>query len=259
MKKNLIFSILSLILASTLVVFISFAWFTTNSEVNSTTIIKVTGGSKYEYTLQTYDTNEWVNVNSENPLSFDKFSPGDSIYLRYKIVSAKSENSYIQSNLSSYSSEISDHLSANLEKMQIELDKAYQVFDIIENKDEETKADYPYITNYEGHTIYNIDSNGKIVLTDFSKIENAVVTYDLTSSKDDLTPSELPKYDGLTKKTLGQNIFDGQGQTIYANDVTYCYFSIVYEDYDEVESEIYDSNDYFIYQQFRVESINIYL
>lgn len=259
MKKNLIFSILSLILASTLVVFISFAWFTTNSEVNSTTIIKVTGGSKYEYTLQTYDTNAWVDVNSENPLSFDKFSPGDSIYLRYKIVSAKSENTYIQSNLRTYSSEISDHLTANLEKMQIELDSAYQVFDIVENTDSKTKEDYPYITNYNGHTIYNIDKDGNIVLTDFSKIENAVVTYDLGSSKDDLKPSELPTYDTLEKKELGQNIFDGQGQTIYANDVTYCYFSIVYEDYDEVESDVYDSNDYFIYQQFRVESINIYL
>lgn len=259
MKKNLIFSIISLILASTLVVFISFAWFTTNSEVNSTTLIKVTGGSKYEYALQTYDTNAWVDVNSENPLSFDKFSPGDSIYLRYKIVSSKSEDSVVQSNLGQYSSTLSDHLTADIEAKEIKLDNAYQVFDIEDNTDSATKTEYPYVTNYEGHTIYNIDAKGNITLTDFAKIENAVVTYDLGSSKENLTPSQLPSYDDLTKKALGENIFDGQGQKIYANDVTYCYFSIVYEDYDVVESEIYDSNDYFIYQQFKVETINIYL
>ncbi len=261
MKKNLIFSIISLILASTLLVFISFAWFTTNSVVNATTLIKVIGGTDCSYTLQRFDTNTdlWVDINENNPLQLEKFTPGESIYLRYKITSTKTTNSYVQSNMGSYSSTLSTHLSADIEKKQILLDEAYQVFDIIDNTDDTTKGNYPYVTTYNNHVIYNIASNGKISLTDFSKMENAVVTYDLGSSKEDLKPTKLPSYDELTKKSLSQNIFDGSGQTIYANSTTYCYFSIHYEDYETVESQIYDTNDYFIYQQFKIETINIYL
>ncbi len=261
MKKNLIFSIISLVLASTLLVFISFAWFTTNSVVNATTLIKVIGGADCSYTLQKFDKNsdDWVDINSDNPLQLEKFTPGESIYLRYEIISSKSEDSYVQSNMGAYYSTISTHISADITKKQILLDEAYQIFDITDNTDATTKNEYPYITSYNNHVIYNIDSAGNIYLTDFSRIENAIVTYDLGSSKSDLKPTALPTYDTLTKKSLSENIFDGSGQTVYANSTTYCYFSIVYEDYEEVESTIYDSNDYFIYQQFKIETINIYL
>jgi len=243
-------------------VFMTFAWYTTNSRVTSSVIINVIGGSDYSYTLEYYDdsSSEWVQVTTSNPLSFDKFDPGDAMYLRFVIASSSTENGTIQAKIKSYSSSVSDDLTVDLTTMKI-LHDGYDVLDIIENEDSTTSTAYPYVVEMEGEVIYYISSDGEITLADDYKIENAMVTYDLATSESDLTPSGLSSLSTLTSQSLDDYIFGSSGETVYASTTSYAYFAIEYVDYESssTEEQDYDSNNYFIYQSFAISAINVYL
>lgn len=261
MKKNLILSIVSLCLASMLMVFMAFAWYTTNSVVSSSVLVSVTGGSDCTYILQYYDSAEddWVDVGKAGQISFDKFDPGDAMYFRFVIASSRSENSVIQAKYNNYSTTKTSDIDIDVDDMVVYY-SGVAIFDIIENTDTKTKTAYPYCVEIEGEVVYLITSTGGYVIVDDYKIEKAMNSYNLGSTEDDLLPNELPSFDTLTPKTLDDYIFGSGGTTIYAQTITYAYFAIEYENFESSTSTgKYLSNNYFVYQSFSIETINIYL
>ena len=261
MKKNLIFSIISLCLSLMLFVFISFAWLTTNSRVTSDVLVVVTGGSDYTYDLQYYSDSEseWVTVTIENPIRFDKFDPGDAMYLRFVIASTSVNDGSIQATYDTYSSSVTSDIDVDLDDMKIYYN-GVAILDIEDNTDTETSTSYPYVVKMEGEVIYLITSAGKITVADDYKIEKAMNSYNLGSSKTNYTPSELPSLVSSTKYSLDDYIFGPTGTTVYSKTTTYCYFAIEYEDFESSSSSgEYSSNNFFIYQSFNVRTIKVYL
>ena len=109
----------------------------------------------------------------------------------------------------------------------------------------------------------NIEIHGeplKYVSRGGLKLEKAMNSYNLGSSEEDLLPNELPAFSTLTAQTLDDYIFGSGGTTIYASTLTYAYFAIEYENFESSSSTgKYLSNNYFVYQSFSIETINIYL
>lgn len=261
MKKNLILSIVSLCFATLLIIFISFAWLTTNSAVSAGITVNVTGGSEYSYILQYYDDTsyEWVAVTPTSPLEFEKFDPGDTMYLRFVIESRSATNGSIQAQYKNYSSDITDEITVDLTDKKIYYN-GVSILDVVDNTDTATKTAFPYITLMEGEIIYYITASGKITVAENYKIEKAMSSYNLGTSTEDLDPTELPNLSTKTRYSLEQYIFGPSGETLFANSRTYCYFTLEYQDFESSASDgTYASNNYFIYQSFEIDTINVYL
>jgi len=90
MKKNLISSILSLVMTSLLLIGVVVAWYTSNKEVSASNIVGVSSSPNASGILQKYDatleTPAWVD--SFN-LDFDNFGPDDKEYFRLKITTSQ--------------------------------------------------------------------------------------------------------------------------------------------------------------------------
>lgn len=261
MKKNLILSIVSLCLASMLMVFMAFAWYTTNSGVKSSVVINVTGGSDCSYRLQYYDATEddWIDVGEAGQISFDKFDPGDAMYFRFVVASSRTENSVLQAKYNNYSTTKTNDIDIDVDDKVVYY-SGVAIFDITENTDTATKTTYPYCVQIENETVYLITATGNYIIVDDYKMEKAMNSYNLGSSEEDLLPNELPAFSTLTAQTLDDYIFGSGGTTIYASTLTYAYFAIEYENFESSSSTgKYLSNNYFVYQSFSIETINIYL
>ncbi len=264
MKNNkalirLIMSIFSLCLAVCLIIVISFAWFLANTAVTAKIHVTVTGGKDLTILLEGYQGDEWKDIKE---VSYESLNPGDKIYLRLVIQTSSSTDQNITAKYGKMGANISNAVSANIDSTatgDVKGHITYQgvdIMDILANDDSE--SDNPYAVYEDGDKFWEISSTGKITILDNYKIYNAMVSYDLGSSEQNLLPSQL-SFTGKTPRALSEDIF-GDGATVYAASTTYCYFAIEYIDYDSSSSAVkdYKSNNYFIYQTFNIETIDVF-
>lgn len=267
-KKNilsLIGSIFSLCLAIVLSIVIVYAWFGNNAVTTSSINVSVIGGSEITVKLEGYDSanNKWVDVSNIN---FENIHPGDKYYLRLNITSRATSNTTITANYGEYDSDVSDLISATIDPAEIATGDikghityaGINIMDIYENPDSETNEVNPYIVKMDNEIIYYISTEGEITVVEKFKIHNAMVSYNLGSSQVDSKPSDL-SFEGIIPTDLSKGIF-GNGATVYANSTTYCYFALEYTNYesDSIEEKKYNSNNYFVYQTFKVSEIKVF-
>ena len=242
MKKNLILSIVSLCLASMLMVFMAFAWYTTNSKVSASVLNVKVDGKECDVTIETYQSGSWIELDD---LVFDNIEPGDTFYFRLKVICAST--STINAEPSSYSSAAisgDDGLVVDLDEMEI----TYQGVSLFNIEDD-------YTVKIDDAVVYNINqTTGAITIVDDYGIANAFNTYNLGTSV-----TGAPSIAGLTGNDLDSLIF-GDGVSL-ASGTSYAYFALEYEDYDsstEADKE-YASNNYFVYQVLTISALNVFI
>lgn len=258
---KLVNSIISLCLAMVLTIVISIAWFNQNSKTTAHTVVSVVGSSDLSVTLEGFDvkTDTWKDVSK---ITFDNFEPGDKYYLRLKIISSSDTTKTLKANYGKCDSKLNDLVSVDLESStsnEIKGHMTYQgipIMDVVDNT--ENTNTYPYAVFMNGNKIYNITKNLNVDIVEEYKIYNAMVSYNLGSSLDDLKPSEI-SLEGKVANELTEGIFE-DGVSVYGNTTSYCYFALEYVDYDSNSSEEkkYESNNYFVYQTFTISKVDVY-
>ncbi|MGM9972182.1 MAG: hypothetical protein ACI35W_07215 [Anaeroplasmataceae bacterium] len=239
MKKNLIFSIVSLCLATLLLIFTSYAWFTLNSVANAKTTVSVIG-STGDFTLFYWNdtSSRWMMCNDS--ISVDNLWPGESVY--FKLVG---------NNVA-----IDKSLNVNLAGCSSELNTT-----IVTGAYNKTKAQYEVLYNnikyYESETT-TFTAGGKVLyeLTEISsgylvnladyKIEDVFKIYTNPTIEDDIPVDKgTSSLDKLTDSIISE-------QTTSSSVLKYFTLS-----FDESGDDILDS--YYQYQSLKISSIVISL
>lgn len=256
---KLINSIISLSLAILLTIVIALAWFTENKSSTSKIGVNVIGAEDDSVTLEgyNYSTSKWTSVNN---ISFDNFSPGDKYYLRLKVNSVSSSDRILTASYGDFDSYLSSFVNVDILSNPTSEILGYitylgiPIMDIVASDD----SSYPYAVYMDNVKIYSITNDLDVVINEEYKIHNALVSYNLGSSKDDLNPTYFD-FSDLDSIEITDSIFDS-GVYIYGNSTTYCYFALEYTDYDSTDDDsLYDSNNYFSYQTFSISKISVYI
>lgn len=245
MKKNLIFSIVSLCLASALIIFISFAWFISNAQVKGQiTHVNVVGDS-CSVTLEQYEPGTgWA---MKETLKFENIEPGDTYFFRIGCSSSSSSELPVKATIGGFATKIASALTVEGDMVQ------YQGIDVftIDTAEDGTKT-----VTVGGAIVYDVVDD-KLVIRDEFKIENAFRVYSLGVQEEDYIPTlDDAKNEGQRfEKDL--NILDPSCKA-KPNDLTYCVFGIKYLDFDSSAGGEYESNNCFSYQVMHIDEINVY-
>ncbi len=243
-KLNLIFSILSLVTTTILLIVTVYSWYTQNEVVQVKSIVAQTENQSTNYELYYWDdktaTAEWKIVTE---IKKTNVLPGTATYFRLKCTNNGSEPVTIKANFEG----IESRLDTNYVK--VSADGSYVTYNTVKAYDIENgnvTVDPVVVGEDSLSVLYNI-TNSTVALSDFI-IENGymVETFGTTETHS----GAIDNIDDVTSdlKTVDELVINGH--TTPAGQTNYYYFALTYLDNAEL-------NNYFMYQILFVESLKI--
>lgn len=244
-KLNLIFSILSLVTTTILLIVTVYSWYTQNEVVQVKSIVAQTENETTHYELYYWktSTSSWALATE---IAEKNVKPGTTTYFRLKCVNSGSS---------------AVKLTAKFQGIQSKLDKNYvkvsndskfityngiKAYDIVSGQ---VKVD-PVVIGEDSLTVlYDVDNQKNIALNEFKIEDGYVLQYFGTT---ETTTGAISKRDDVTDGSVIENISDEiLTNRPIAVGTSYYYFSLTFLDDDDIDV-------YYMYQELYIDSLTMF-